>query len=113
MDYWHTLKKNIFSGKKSHLSAVHHLNLSETRRGIMSKDPPSKNETLEALNFILSVITEHDKDLNKLVSELTSISRRLAETGELSSRFGRIENKIDNLQNAINNLLKSLSTSFQ
>jgi len=79
----------------------------------MSKDPPSKNETLEALNFILSVITEHDKDFNKLVSELTSISRRLEERGELRSRFGRIENKIDNLQNAVNNLLKSLSTSLQ
>ena len=54
----------------------------------MTKKTPGKDEILEALDFLLSVVEEHDKDLEKIVKELTSISKRPGEKGELSSSFG-------------------------
>jgi len=34
----------------------------------MSKKIPSKDEALEALDFIVSVLKEHEKDLDRLIT---------------------------------------------
>ena len=75
----------------------------------MSKNPPSKDGTLEALDFILNVIRDHDKDLDKLATEFASIATRLGERSELKGKLERIEGQIDSLQKDIDKLSKSLS----
>ncbi|MGB9914223.1 MAG: hypothetical protein ACPLIG_01120 [Candidatus Bathyarchaeales archaeon] len=77
----------------------------------MSKKPQSKDEALEALDFIVNVLKEHEKDLDKLINELGTVAASLGETGELSSKVAKIEDRINGLQNEINNLINYLSTS--
>ena len=43
----------------------------------MSEKAPSKDEAFEALDFIVNVLKEHEKDLDKLVSELDTVAGQL------------------------------------
>lgn len=75
----------------------------------MSEKPPSKDEALEALDFIVNVLKEHEKDLDRLVSELGSVAGQLGESGELNEKVKKIEDKINNLQSEVGGLVKSFS----
>jgi hypothetical protein len=75
----------------------------------MSEKPPSKDEALEALDFIVNVLKEHEKDLDKLVCELGTVAGQLGESGEINDKVRKIEDKITNLQNEVCTLVKSLS----
>jgi hypothetical protein len=77
----------------------------------MSGKLPSKDEALEALDFIVNVLKEHEKDLDRLVSELGTVTGQLGDSGELSDKVKTIEDKIGGLQSDVGNLLKSLSVS--
>jgi hypothetical protein len=77
----------------------------------MSKKPQSKDEALEALDFIVNVLKEHEKDLDKLINELGTVAEQLGETGELSSKVEKVEERITGLQNEISSLINYLSTS--
>jgi hypothetical protein len=77
----------------------------------MSKKPQSKDEALEALDFIVNVLKEHEKDLDKLINELGTVTEQLGETGELSVKVEKVEDRISGLQNEINNLVNYLATS--
>ncbi len=77
----------------------------------MSEKPPSKDEALEALDFIVNVLKEHEKDLDRLVSELGSVAGQLGESGELNGKVKKIEDKISNLQGEVGSLVKNLSVS--
>jgi hypothetical protein len=77
----------------------------------MSKKPKSKDEALEALDFIVNVLKEHEKDLDRLISELGTVTEALGETGELSSKVEKVEERISGLQNEINSLVSYLSAS--
>ena len=79
----------------------------------MSKKPQSKDEALEALDFIVNVLKEHEKDLDRLISELGTVAEALGETGELNSKVEKVEERINGLQNEISNLLSYLSASPQ
>jgi hypothetical protein len=77
----------------------------------MSKKPQSKDEALEALDFIVNVLKEHEKDLDRLISELGTVTEALGETGELSCKVEKVEERISGLQNEINSLVSYLSAS--
>ena len=77
----------------------------------MSEKSPSRDEALEALDFIVNVLKEHEKDLDRLVNELGSVAGQIGETGELSDKVKMIEDKIGGLQNDVGNILRSFSTS--
>ena len=77
----------------------------------MSKKPKSKDEALEALDFIVNVLKEHEKDLDRLINELGTVTESLGETGELSSKVEKVEERISGLQNEINSLVGYLSDS--
>ncbi len=79
----------------------------------MSKKPPSKNDALEALDFIVNVLKEHEKDLDKLISELGGITERLGDTGVLSGKIEKVEERLTTLQNEIANLITYLSASHE
>jgi hypothetical protein len=77
----------------------------------MSKKPQSKDDALEALDFIVNVLKEHEKDLDRLINELGTVTEQLGETGELSGKVEKVEQRITGLQNEISSLINYLSTS--
>ena len=77
----------------------------------MSKKPESKNEALEALDFIVNVLKEHEKDLDRLINDLGTVTEQLGETGELNGKVEKVEEKVGNLQDEVSNLLNSISKS--
>jgi hypothetical protein len=77
----------------------------------MSKKPQSKDEALEALDFIVNVLKEHEKDLDRLINELGTVTASLGETGELSTKVEKVEERISGLQNEIGSLINYLATS--
>lgn len=78
----------------------------------MSEKPPSKDEALEALDFIVNVLKEHEKDLDQLISELGAVAGTLGNSGELSEKVTKVEDKITGLQNQVTTLLKQLTPSL-
>jgi hypothetical protein len=70
---------------------------------------PSSNDALEAVDFIINVLKEHEKDLDGLIGQLGVITESLGETGEISNKIEKIENRITNLQDEIINLIKQLN----
>ncbi|MDI6691297.1 MAG: hypothetical protein QME50_05445 [Candidatus Bathyarchaeota archaeon] len=77
----------------------------------MSKKAPSKDEAFEALDFIVNVLKEHEKDLDRLINELGNITERLGDAGELSGKIEKVEERLTSLQNEIMGLITYLSTS--
>jgi DNA repair ATPase RecN len=72
-------------------------------------EKPSKDEALEALDFIVNVLKEHEKDLAKLINELGTVAEQLGDSGELSEKVKKIEDKINGLQTEVGILVKSLA----
>ena len=64
----------------------------------MTKKAPSKDEALEALDFIINVLKEHEKDLDRLINELGTITEGLGDTGELSGKIEKVEERLVTLQ---------------
>jgi len=79
----------------------------------MSKKGPSRDEAFEALDFIVNVLKEHEKDLDRLINELGNITERLGDTGELSGKIEKVEERLTTLQNEIANLITYLSASHE
>jgi len=77
----------------------------------MSRKVPSKDEALEALDFIVNVLKEHEKDLDRLINELGTIAERLGNAGELNGKVEKVEERLTTLQNEIANLITYLSSS--
>ena len=77
----------------------------------MSKRIPNKDEALEALDFIVNVLKEHEKDLDRLINELGNITERLGDAGEFSGKIEKVEERLTTLQNEIANLITYLSAS--
>jgi len=77
----------------------------------MSRKPQGKDEALEALDFIVNVLKEHEKDLDRLINELGTVTEQLGVTGELSGKVEKVEERITGLQNEITNLISYLSAS--
>jgi len=79
----------------------------------MSKKIPSKDEALEALDFIVSVLKEHEKDLDRLINELGSVTEKMGDTGVLNTKVEKVEERLSTLQNEITNLITYLSAPHE
>jgi hypothetical protein len=71
---------------------------------------PTKNDALEALDFIINVLKEHEKDLDRLISQLGIITESLGETGELTGKIEKIEDRITSLQGDITDMMQHVAT---
>jgi len=71
---------------------------------------PEKDDALEALDFIINVLKEHEKDLDKLIHQLGIITESLGETGEITGKIENVETRLTTLQNEITNLIKYISS---
>ena len=77
----------------------------------MTKMPQSKDDSLEALDFIVNVLKEHEKDLDKLINELATVTEQIGESGEISEKVEKVEEKIDSLQKEVTNLITYVSSN--
>ena len=77
------------------------------------KKPPPKNETLEALDFVVNVLKEHENDLDRLINELGTVMASFGKSGEMTERIERVEDRLTTLQNEISGLIKFLSSPGQ
>ncbi len=77
----------------------------------MAKNPQQKDEALEALDFIVNVLKEHERDLDKLINELATVTEQIGDTGELADKVDKVEEKITGLQSEVTNLIGCMSGS--
>ncbi len=77
----------------------------------MAGNPGSKDKSLEALDFIINVLKEHEQNLDKSINDFASVTEHLGNTDMLNSRIEKVEEKIGNLQKEIANLIGILSNS--
>jgi len=75
----------------------------------MADVKPNKNEALEALDFIVNVLREHEKDLDRLINELGKIIDKLGQSGELSNKIERMEGRLSSIQGEVAVITKELS----
>ena len=75
----------------------------------MAKSSQSKDDSLEALDFIVNVLKEHERDLDKLINELATVTEQLGEPGALNGKVENLEVKINSLQKEVTNLVNFLS----
>jgi hypothetical protein len=85
--------------------------LSDIGVDILAKIPESKDEALEALDFIVNVLKEHERDLDKLINELATVTEQLGDTSELTGKVDKIEEKINGLQKEVTNLIGYMSST--
>jgi hypothetical protein len=71
---------------------------------------PGKDEALEALDFIINVLKEHEKDLDRLIGQLGIITESLGETGEITGKFEKVEERLATLQTEVANLIRYISS---
>jgi len=77
----------------------------------LTNNPKPKDDALEALDFIVNVLKEHEKDLDKLINELATVTEQIGAKGELGSKVDKVEEKINILQKAVSNLIVYLSSA--
>jgi len=71
---------------------------------------PGKNEALEALDFIISVLKEHEKDLDRLIGELSKVAGKLGTGGEMANKVERVEERLALIQSEVAGLIKELAS---
>jgi hypothetical protein len=72
---------------------------------------PNRSEALEAVDFIISVLREHEKDLDRLISELDKTAGKFGQTGDVPNKITRIEERLASLQSEVSGLINELSSS--
>ena len=70
---------------------------------------PSKDDALEALDFIINVLKEHEKDLDRLINELGVITEKIGDKGETTEKIERVEQRLSLIQTELTELIKFLS----
>ena len=76
----------------------------------MAKNSQSKDDSLEALDFIVNVLKEHEKDLDKLISELATVTEQIGGVGDIGGKVETLEEKITSLQKEVTNLMSYISS---
>jgi hypothetical protein len=71
---------------------------------------PGKNEALEAIDFIINVLKEHEKDLDRLIGELAKVTGKLGSSGEMANKVERVEERLATIQSEVASLIKELSS---
>ena len=76
----------------------------------MADERPNKNESFEALDFIINVLKEHEKDLDRLIKELGEVIDKFGQSGELSNKIEKIDDRLSSIQGEVAGIIKKLSS---
>ena len=78
----------------------------------MAVNSGSKDKSLEALDFIINVLKEHEQTLDKSIEELATVTEQIGNTADgLKGKVERIEERINNLEKEVTNLMDKVSSS--
>jgi hypothetical protein len=77
----------------------------------MVENPGSKDKSLEALDFIINVLREHEQILDKSIDELATVTEQLGNTEVLNGKIVKVEEKISNLQKEVTHLIGCISNA--
>ena len=77
----------------------------------MAENPGSKDRALEALDFIINVIKDHEQNLDKSIHELATVIQQIGETDELNVEIEKFDEKLNFLQKEMTNLIGYLPNS--
>lgn len=78
----------------------------------MVENSGSKDRSLETLDFIINVLREHEKNLDKTIDELSNVVEQVAGTAAgLKAKVEESEERINNLQKDLTNLISDLSSA--
>lgn len=75
----------------------------------MPDDLGSKDKSFEALDFIINVLKDHEKVLDKSIRELAKVTEQMGDTDALNGEVGKLEEKVNSLQTEIKNLMRYIS----
>lgn len=89
---------------------LHKLSHSELKGGRKMSRKPSRDKALEALDFIINVLKEHEKDLDRLITQLGTTLEQYGETGELTGKIENVEDRLAHLQTQISDMIQFIST---
>ncbi len=65
-------------------------------------------DKMEAIKFVLGVLQEHEKELDRLVSKLTV---QLREAQKMTKRIDKIDEKVENLREELSVLVKCIRSN--
>ncbi len=69
----------------------------------MAEIPNSKDGYIEALDFIINFLKEHEQNIDNSIDELATVVESMEDTEVLLGKVEKLEEKIDNLQKEIAN----------
>jgi hypothetical protein len=75
----------------------------------MTENSGSRDRSLEALDFIINVLKEHEQALDKSIQELETVTNQRASSGASEAKIEKIEQKLEGLQREVTKLVGSLS----
>ncbi len=77
----------------------------------MAESPASKDKSLEALDFLINVLKEHEQILDESIHQLAIIAEQKGDTKELKSKIEKVDEKINILQKEVTNFMGILQNS--
>jgi hypothetical protein len=77
----------------------------------MSENPNSRDKALEALDFIINVLKEHEQTLDESIGELATVTEQVGKIDEINGKIEGLEDKIGSLQKDITKLSVVLSNA--
>jgi hypothetical protein len=77
----------------------------------MAGNSNSKDKALEALDFIINVLKEHEESLDKSIDALATIIEQIGDPSSLNGKVEKIEAEINGLQKEVANLINHLPTA--
>jgi len=75
-------------------------------------DSFSNDRTFDALNSLVNVLVEHERNLDKLIMGLSTIMGNVSKNGKLQVQMDKFFEKISALEKEIENLANQLSSSI-
>jgi hypothetical protein len=76
----------------------------------MTGNPDSQDRSFEAIDFIINVLKEHEKTLDKSIETIASVLEKVGGADELESKIDNIMEKLETLEKQITNLNGCFST---
>ncbi len=78
----------------------------------MVENTDSKDNTFEALDFLIKVLKEHEQNLDKSINQLTTVSEQTGKfANSLNGKMEDIEEKINTMQKEVTNLVGTFSNA--